>query len=537
MITVKNLGFEYGNREVFSGVSFTAQEAEKVGIVGPNGSGKSTLLRVISGELQPSTGQVIAPGVEIGYMPQQLDDWVEYRVDEFLKKVTGYADAYAELDETSKKLGNDYSDQTMLLYQNALERVEKLGGDFETRVEGALRRAGIADIDIETLVGELSGGQRTKLAMAATFATSQDVVLLDEPTNNLDSQGIVVLERFIREAKTSFIIVSHDRRFLRHSVTKIIELLGGDEGVQTYGMGYEEYVEAREAAREAAFRRYEEHQNEVRRLRGMATTAIQEVNGGRVRRTDNDKLGANYRGARAGSAQAAKVRRANARLEQLQDDRPEQPKERPTVDLRIGKGETAGEFSTAIAAQDLVLAYPGSKEQFGPYNINVTKGERVLVSGPNGSGKTTLLKALFNPELIVSGNVSLAKNCKVGYMDQNHTLPNMSANPIENIMLLQPDIERSTATNLLVKFNVDRETFAMPVERMSPGERAKVLMAAITYGEPDLLILDEPTNHLDIPAIEGIEDALKSYPGTMMIVTHDREFVDTVGVDREYRIK
>ncbi|MGD0284084.1 MAG: ribosomal protection-like ABC-F family protein [Candidatus Saccharimonadales bacterium] len=538
MLTAKNLGFEYDNRPVFSGIDLSINSGEKVGIVGPNGCGKSTLLKVLAGVLQPTEGEILSTGIEVGYMPQQLDEWVEFRVEEFLKKVTGVESAFSDLDQSAQEISSGSNDQTLLIYQAALDRVEKLGNNFENKIKTALRKAGIDNIDTDTYISDLSGGQRTRLAMAATFASNQDVVLLDEPTNNLDKEGIIVLERYIKEARASFVVASNDRRFLRNSISTIIEM-AETGGINRFALGYDEYVVAREVARQAAVKRYEKHEKEVRRLRLMARSAIQRANGAERSRTksDSDKLSHNYSAGRAQSSASKAAKATKSRLDHLATRRPDNPSKKSNVNFRIHEAETAGEFRTAISMQDLMIKYPESDRLFGPYNLNIQNGERVLLSGPNGVGKTTLIRSIFNSGMIKSGQCTIARNCAIGYIDQSHILPEMVAKPVDNIMQLCLGIDRSAATNLLVKFNIPRSSFDTPVGQMSPGERSKILLAAVTYSKPDLLVLDEPTNYLDIPTIEGVEIALREFPGTMLIVSHDRDFIEAIGVDREIKLK
>lgn len=272
MIDLKNVSYEINSRELFSDVSFAINAGDKIGLVGPNGAGKTTLLKIINGDIQPTSGDIISSGEEIGILPQNLNKWLDKTVYDFIEEVTGVKSAREEFDYQCERLTQEASEKTLLAYGEALERYEKFEvANFDTTIKKALSRADLGDIDPDRRLNTFSGGQRTRIALAAVFASRYDLILLDEPTNNLDDSGVILLEDFIDNSPASFLIVSHDRHFLRNTAERIIELTGG-KGVNKYNLGYDEYIEARREARQAMIDRYEQYEKEksdYTALRGM----------------------------------------------------------------------------------------------------------------------------------------------------------------------------------------------------------------------------------------------------------------------------
>lgn len=248
MIDLKNVSYETNSRELFSDVSFAINAGDKIGLVGSNGAGKTTLLKIINGDIQPTSGDIISSGEEIGILPQNLNKWLDKTVYDFIEEVTGVKSAREEFDYQCERLTQEASEKTLLIYGEALERYEKFEvANFDTTIKKALSRADLGDIDPDRCLNTFSGGQRTRIALAAVFASRYDLILLDEPTNNLDDSGVILLEDFIDNSPASFLIVSHDRHFLRNTAERIIELTGG-KGVNKYNLGYDEYIEARREA-------------------------------------------------------------------------------------------------------------------------------------------------------------------------------------------------------------------------------------------------------------------------------------------------
>lgn len=537
MLTGKGLEYEVESYHVFSNVNISVSQADKVGLIGPNGAGKTSLLRIMSGELQPTHGTVISDEISAGMLPQDLNDWVDHSVYDFMEEVTGVRAVKTNYVKAEAAYNANPDDKKALeLYCDAAERLGYFGVDeFDGTVEKAMKRAGLNPQLIDREIGDLSGGQRTRVALAAIMANRYDVIMLDEPTNNLDMEGMIILERFIRRSTAAFLMVSHDRRFLRNATTRIVELLGGSQGVNNYRLGYDEYVEARMNAYESEKKRYEEHGVAVKALaaslRERRTRANSAESGG-IKRSDNDKLGANHRAGRAAGHLARQAGAIETRLEQLKSDAPNKPQEPVSLDFMFEEGETITS-QTLIDVENLVIAYDsdnGAKE-FGPYNLRVKGGDRVAIVGANGAGKSTLVKAIMGQLKTKSGRVAIGSSARVAYIDQEQSLPSPDKTPIENLMALTPGLSKGDAIHLLVKFNLVRDNVdSMRAGDLSGGERAKVLLASVAAKKANILVLDEPTNNLDIPTIEGLQESMRSYRGAVVLVSHDRDFIDGINI-------
>lgn len=537
MLTVKNLGYEVDGSDIFSNVDMSISTGDKAGLIGPNGAGKTTLLNILAGELKPTDGDVIKENVEVGLLPQDLSEWLDRSVYDFLEEVTGIKSVKDEFSTAEELYAKEPGENTLVLFCDAAERLGHYEVDsFDGRVARSLRGAGLSDDFVSREIGDLSGGQRTRVALAAIMSAPYDVILLDEPTNNLDMEGIVILEKFIKGSNAAFLMVSHDRRFLRNATSRIIELLGGDKGVNQYGLGYDEYVEARVAAYESDKRRYNEHQVAVKgvqaRVRDRKVQANSADRGGRAR-SDNDKLGANHRAGRAASHLSSQAKALEARLERLKSEAPNQPQEPISLDFMFPEAESKG--NRLLIVSDLEVVYGAdefSPVRFGPYSLDVKTGDKIAITGANGTGKSTLIKAIMGKVKISGGSSKLTTTARVAYIDQSQTLPEPDKTPLENLLSLAPEISREEAMHLLVKFNLKRDTLTtMAASKLSGGERAKVLLASVAAKKANLLILDEPTNNLDIPTIEGLQEALATYNGAIILVSHDREFIEGIGID------
>lgn len=529
MINLNHVNYATGSKEILHDVSFSINVGDKIGLVGSNGAGKTTLLRLINGDLTPTSGEIIKTNEEIGILPQDMRDWLDYSVYEFIEEVTGVKDTREQFDEQCANLEHDSSERTLLLYADALEKYDKFEvASFDANLEKALKCADISSINTDKEIGNFSGGQRTRIALAAVFASRYDVVLLDEPTNNLDDKGVVVLEKFIEGSNAAFLMVSHDRRFLRNATSRIIELMGGDQGMRQYGLGYDEYVEARERAKQATFNRYEQYEKEKKRLDRAARAARIKANsaGSNRSNSDNDKLTAHFRKEKAASGLASAASGMSSRLGQLEE--PERPEE--DVSLKFLFKEEAGKKLNLLSVSNLEIDY-GNGHTIGPVSFSIRTGDKILLKGKNGSGKTSVIRGIMGDTPVSSGDVHASKQANVIYVDQNQTLPLPDDSALNNLRHLAPSLELHDAINLLIRFNLKKDIIQVtPGSELSGGERAKVLLAGIAANNVGLLILDEPTNNLDIPTIEALEHALKNYNGGVLIVSHDRDFVQNIGI-------
>ena len=251
MVQLHNVSYETPNHHLFHDVSFSINTGDRIGLVGLNGVGKTTLLSIVNGDIEQTSGSILSYGETIGIVLQDMSAWLDRTVYDFLEEATGIKQVREQLEEQCRNLAIDSSEKSLLLYAEALEKYNKFETpSFDMNIERTLAQAGLAGINGDYKIGDLSGGQRTRIALAAVFAAKYDVILLDEPTNNLDQSSVAMLEEFIKSSPASFLIVSHDRRFLRNTTTQIIELTYGDKGIRQYSLGYDEYVEARKREKE-----------------------------------------------------------------------------------------------------------------------------------------------------------------------------------------------------------------------------------------------------------------------------------------------
>lgn len=531
VIDIKNLSYEMSDRVLFENVNFSINPGDKIGLVGPNGVGKTTLLAIINGDVEPSSGRMISSGESVGLLPQDISKWLESSVYSFIEEVTGAKSAREEFAARCTELAKSTRDESVIQYSKALERYEQLEvSRFEHNLKSALAYVALSDIDVERKIGTFSGGQRTRIALAAICTTRHNVILLDEPTNNLDDEGVVLLERFIGESPASFLIVSHDRRFLRNATERIIELSGGEDGVSHYNLGYDEYVEARQKQQAAAISTYEQYEKEKKRLQRAARAMKIRANsaGGSRHKTDGDKLTSNFRKERAATSLAGAASGVEARLSQLKE--PTRVKKDPFVKFAVR--QNLDSRATILSVDSLTVSH-NKGASIGPLSLTIRLGDRVLLQGKNGAGKSSLLNAIAG-RIEYTGHIRQNEAARSIYMDQAQTLPLPNKSPLDNLRHLAPQLEVHDAINLLLHVGINKDIISSGKgESLSGGERAKVLLAAIVAGSPDLLLLDEPTNNLDIPTIEALEQALQNYKGSLLLVSHDRDFVDGLAMTQQ----
>ncbi len=536
MLQVENVGHEIERHRIFQGVTFTINKGDKIGLVGPNGVGKTTLLEIIADHIQPTEGSIVKGDYEVGILPQDLTQWLGKTVYEFVEEVTGVTQVRTDYKESYVKIEKGTNSKHLEEYEHALEKYNKYNvANFDNTLKRALALAGLKNINVDNYLDLFSGGQKTRIALAALFAANYDVVLLDEPTNNLDDQGMIMLEKFIKNSHSAFAMVSHDRRFLRNATSRIIELLGGEKGIKQYGLGYDEYVISREKEREASTRRYDQYETEKKRLRKAAIKASSQSDSasGQRSRSDNDKLNSNFRGEKAASKHAHQSQAIISRLDRLES--PERPEEE--IALLFSLNEVERKKVTLMTIDSLTVKYDNSDKVYGPLSLNIVSGDRVAITGSNGVGKTTLLKAIVGEEPIYSGFRKIGTETELIYMDQRQSVPLPDSNAIENLKNLAPSIALHEAIRILIRFNLNREIIDfVPVNQLSGGERAKIILASMVANKANLLVMDEPTNNLDIPTIEGLERALRGYKGSIIVVSHDRDFLKNLDINQKIYI-
>ncbi|QGN58497.1 ABC-F family ATP-binding cassette domain-containing protein [Nostocoides sp. HKS02] len=534
-LKASDLAAGHGARALFSGLDLVVGAGDVVGLVGANGAGKSTLLRLLAGELEPEQGTVtLSPrAASVGHLPQEPERRAGETVAGFLARRTGVSAAETELNAAAEALG-EAGPGADDRYAVALESWLALGGaDLEERAAGTLAGLGLG-VDPETPMTALSGGQAARAGLAALLLSRYDLLLLDEPTNDLDLDGLERLEQFVAGLRSPAVIISHDREFLAHTVTRVVELDLAQQQVAVYEGGYDAYLAEREVARRHAREAYEDYADTRTRLEERAVTQRNwmtvGVRNARRKKTDNDKFVPAFR-AESAEKQAAKARQTERMIERLEEV--DEPRKEWELRMTIAAAPRSGSV-VASAAGAMVRR---GDFTLGPVDVQVDWADRIVVTGANGSGKTTLLGMLLGTVPVDEGTAGLGSSVRVGEVDQARGLflgPQTLARAFGDALPDWPDAEVRT---LLAKFGLGAEHVHRAADSLSPGERTRAALALLQAREVNLLVLDEPTNHLDLPAIEQLEQALDSFGGTVLLVTHDRRMLADVRATRRWHVE
>ena len=534
-VQVKGLSVSHGDRELFAGLDMVVAPGDVIGLVGPNGAGKSTLLRVLAGERSADAGTVrLSPAsAHIGYLSQEPDRREGESVRAGLARRTGVTGAQESLDHEAGRLASGDPDAGDA-YSDALDSWLSLGGaDFDERLEMVVRDVGL-DIDLDLAMTALSGGQAARVGLAGLLLSRYDAYLLDEPTNDLDSEGLDLLEEFVEDAKAPIVVVSHDREFLARTVTSVVEIDRSLQRITTYGGGYEAYLEERSVARQHARQSYEQYSGRRSELEARARSqrAWMEkgVKNARRKAKDNDKIGRKFR-SEATEKQAAKARQSERLIERLEVI--DEPRKEWQLQFSIAPAPRSGEIVTVARAASV------SRGDFtlGPIDVQLNLRDRVAVTGPNGGGKSTLLSLILGRIPPDTGLVSIGNGVVIGEVDQARALFEGEEPLVVAFAREVPDWPTAEVRTLLAKFGLGVHQVMRPAASLSPGERTRASLALLQARGVNLLVLDEPTNHLDLPAIEQLEEALETFDGTLLLVTHDRRMLDTVRLTRRWNIE
>ncbi|MEF2976951.1 ABC-F family ATP-binding cassette domain-containing protein [Subtercola sp. YIM 133946] len=533
-LVAKGLSGGHGHRVLFAGLDLTVAPGDVVGLVGANGAGKTTLLRLLAGVDAPLDGTVslAPPDAFVGWLPQEHERIPGETVAGYIGRRTGCTEATAELERTSLALGSDdpaAADE----YSAALDRWLASGAvDLDERLPVTLADLGLTADPAAAMTG-LSGGQAARVALAALLLSRFDLVLLDEPTNDLDLDGLARLESFVRGLRGGVVLVSHDREFLARCVTTVVELDLAQNSIGVYNGGYESFLEERATARRHARDDYDEFAAKKADLVGRARTqrewSSQGVRNALKKAPDNDKI-RRRAAAESSEKQAQKVRQMESRIARL--DEVDEPRKEWQLQFSIGQ---APRSSAVVSTLGAATARQGSFT-LGPVTLQIDGGDRVGITGPNGAGKSTLLRLLLGTQVPDDGTASLGRSVAIGEIDQARSLLEGDEPLVDAVAAQMPDQPVPEVRTLLAKFGLKADHVDRPVSTLSPGERTRAALALLQARGVNLLVLDEPTNHLDLSAIEQLEQALDSYDGTLLLVTHDRRMLDTVSLTRRLNV-
>ncbi|MFF7674173.1 ABC-F family ATP-binding cassette domain-containing protein [Actinacidiphila glaucinigra] len=535
-LVVKDLAAGHGDRVLFSGLDLVVAPGDVIGLVGANGAGKSTLLRMLAGLSAPEQGQLrlSPPTATVGHLPQEPERRPGETVRAFLARRTGVAAAQAALDTATQALvdGAPGADDA---YNDGLERWLALGGaDLDERAEEVGEALGLG-VGLDMPMTALSGGQAARAGLASLLLSRYDVFLLDEPTNDLDLDGLERLETFVKGLKAGTVLVSHDREFLARTVNRVVELDLAQQEVNTYGGGYSSYLEERETARRHAREAYDEYADTKSALESRARMQRNWMEHGvrnaRRKATDNDKIGRKLR-TESTEKQAAKARQTQRMIERL--DVVDEPRKEWELRMEIAAAPRAGAVVATLRGAEVRR---GPEFTLGPVDLQIDWADRVAITGANGSGKSTLLAALLGRVPLDAGASHLGPGVVVGEVDQARKLFLGGESLLDAFGAEVPDTAPADVRTLLAKFGLKAAHVLRPAASLSPGERTRAALALLQGRRVNLLVLDEPTNHLDLPAIEQLESALDSYDGTLLLVTHDRRMLESVRTTRRIRVE
>ena len=530
----KGLAGGHADRVLFDSLDLSVAPGDVVGVVGANGSGKSTLLQILAGQLAPLAGTVAMSPTDafVGWLPQEHERLAGETVAGYVARRTGAAAATRDMEATAEALGIG-APGTDDAYAVALDRWLASGAaDLAERIPPLLADLGL-EADPNTLMTSLSGGQAARAGLAALLLSRFDLVLLDEPTNDLDLAGLDTLESFVRGTRSGVVLVSHDREFLARCITRVVELDLAQHQVSVYDGGYDAFLAERAVARRHAREAYEEFAEKKADLVGRARTqrewSSQGVRNAIRKSPDNDKI-RRKASVESSEKQASKVRQMESRIARL--DEVAEPRKEWALQFTVG---AAPRSSAVVATLNQAVVRRGAFI-LGPVSLQVNARDRIGITGPNGAGKSTLLELLLGRLAPDEGTASLGASVAVGEIDQARA-GLADALPLgDAFQAAVAGLAPAEVRTLLAKFGLGADQVASPVRRLSPGERTRAALALLQGRGVNLLVLDEPTNHLDLPAIEQLEQALSSYDGALLLVSHDRRLLANVSLDQSWTL-
>ncbi len=505
VLNCNNIGFSYGTETIIRNISFNLQENDKAGLVGVNGAGKSTLFKIIMGELHQEDGELfISKELVLGYLKQNATLNSENTLwEELLEVFSGLVAMEEDIKRLEKEISaavnQEKLDSLMKEYGRLTDRFSYMGGfEYNSRIRGVLRGLGFLDSEFESRISILSGGQKTRLALAKVLLEEPDILLLDEPTNHLDIAAVEWLEEYLKSYKKCLLIISHDRYFLDSVTNKTIEI--ENKTSTFYNTNYSGYVSQKAVNREVQEKHYQLQQKEIARQEAIIE---------QQRRFNREK-----------NIIAAESRqKVLDRMVKL--DKPEAAPGK--IRMKFNQAVTSG--NEVLELDSVTKAY-GARKLFEDVSFKIRKAERVFLLGPNGCGKSTLLKILSGKLEASSGRFNFGAKVKMGYYDQEMADLNEENTILDEVWSVDQRLIQSEVRSALAAFLFTGEDVFKRISVLSGGEKSRVSMLKLIFSEANFIILDEPTNHLDINSREILEAALQDYDGTLLIVSHDRYFID-----------
>lgn len=513
ILTASNLTKSYPTRDIFENLSFKLEKGDKVGLIGMNGAGKSTLFKIIMGEDKDFSGQIYIPNnIKLGYLKQQLTIDLNISIYDYCMEVfSGLTKIEKDLRKIEKDLTNpNLSEEESLSLLEEHNRLfekfeEKNGYAIKSELEGTLKAMGFSESEFDKNIEDLSGGQKARVELAYLLLKKPDLILLDEPTNHLDIKAIRFLENFIKNFEGSIIVISHDRYFLDNTVNRIFLL--ENSSLTSYDGDYTTFMKRRKKDLEVRMHQYKSQQKEIARQEEI------------IERLKNQ--GGSKR--KRGISQSRSRQKLLDKMEKI--DRPEMINNAMKLKFtpRIQSGEDV------LMVDKLEKSFDGV-EVFKNISFDLYRNERCAIIGENGVGKTTLFRIIMGEEMPSSGKVKMGASVNIGYFDQEQKSLTLTNTIFEEISSTYPMLTNFEIRSYLAKFMFYDTDIDRPISELSGGERARISLLKLMISDCNFILLDEPTNHLDIDSKEILEDAILDYEGTMLIISHDRYFLNKIAV-------
>ena len=530
LLQVRNISKFYGAVTVLDDVSFVLNQGERIGLVGPNGVGKSTLLKILIGQESADTGSFsFAPSTEVGYLPQTMPEFYGHTMQDLILESVGnlrqLEERMRELEAAMTTADGEHLAALMEEYTLISGRFEDRGGyELEHKIDTILDGLRISYLPRSREMQTLSGGEKARVGLATLLLRSPDLLLLDEPTNHLDVTSLEWLESYLAHYKGGILLVSHDRQFLNRAVNAIFELDEHSHHLKKYEGNYDAYVQARAAERAKWEEDYERQQEEIKELRKRIRETARNVAHNRPPR-DGDKMAYNFFGGRVQNTISRNVRAAEEQLQRIEAD----PIPRPPKLMQVSSNFNVEPLqSQAVISVDKLTKCWDNNCILRDVGFTIASDARILLFGPNGAGKTTLLKLLIGQEQPDSGEVRVVDSARIGYLPQDPEM-DLDKTVIETYRYGQVGYEAEFIGRLIGYGLFRLEDMQKKVGQLSVGQRRKLEIARLMAEGPKVLLLDEPTNYISLDVLEAFEEAILTFPGPVIAVSHDRWFMQRFG--------